>query len=665
MDIEKRIKELTKLINQWNYEYYTLDEPSVTDQEWDKNVRELKTLEAKYPEFILDDSPNRKVGGQVLDKFVKVTHKIPLFSLSDIFNEVEVREFDERIKKEGFKIEYVCELKIDGLALSLTYEKGVLVRGATRGNGVIGEDITNNVKTIRSIPLKLNEPIDIEIRGEIFMSKKALAKINIERQKEGLEPLKNPRNAAAGSVRNLDSNVTASRQLDAFFYHLPNPLDYSIKTHNEALQYMNKLGLKTNNNTKLFDNIDSVINYINEWTTKRKELPYEIDGIVIKLNDVSSQIKLGFTAKYPKWATAYKFPATEVVTKLKDIIFTVGRTGQITPNAVLEPALVQGSVVSRATLHNEKNIIDKNIKIGDMVIIRKAGDVIPEVVCVKTERRNGLEEPFKMIDKCPICGSTLSKKETEADYFCLNKMCDARNIEGLIHFASREAMNIEGLGEQIIEDFYNAGFIKKVTDIYKIEKYKEELMTLEGFGHKSITKLLEAIDNSKTRSLEKLLFGLGIRQVGSKTAKDLAKTYLNIDNLMQATEEELNAIPDIGPIIGQSVASYFKKEENIQIIDNLKSLGLNMDYLGITAITRINKEILNKTFVITGVLSRSRDLIKEDLEALGAKVTDSITNKTDVLIVGDNPGSKYDKAISLKTTIWNEEQLDIELNKTA
>lgn len=658
MDIRKRIDELVEQLNKWNYEYQVLDNPTVSDQEYDNKRHELEKLEEQYPDYIREDSPTQRVGGGVLDEFKKVTHKIPLLSLSNVFNESEIRAFDDRIKKEGVNPHYVCELKIDGLAVSLTYEKGLFVRGATRGDGVIGEDITNNVKTIKTVPLKLTEEVDIDVRGEIYMSKKSLAEINEQRKIDGLELLKNPRNAAAGSVRNLDSRVTASRKLDAFLYHLPNPLDYDIETHHEALTYMKKLGFVVNPNIRYVEDVEGVLDYIAEWTGKRETLPYEIDGIVIKVDSIRSQQKLGFTAKYPKWATAYKFPATEVVTKLKDILFTVGRTGQITPNAVLEPVLVQGSVISRATLHNEKNVIDKDIKIGDMVVIRKAGDVIPEVVSVKKERRTGKEQDFIMIDKCPMCGSKLVKKEDEADYFCVNKHCDARKIEGLIHFASRDAMNIDGLGEKIIEDFYNLGFIRKITDIYHLDQYEEELTELEGYGDKSISNLLESIENSKHNSLEKLLFGLGIRQVGNKMAKVLSKKYLSLDNLMKASEEELNETEDVGPIIAHSIATYFANSDNIKMIEELKKIGLNTEYLGATEIQNTNPNIYGKTFVITGTLSRSRNEIKDQLEALGAKVTESVTSKTDVVIVGEDAGSKYDKAVKLNITIWNEEQLN-------
>ena len=546
MDIKKRVEELTNILNDANYKYYVLDEPTITDQEYDKYLRELEELEQKYKEFARDDSPTKRVGGEVLDSFKKVTHKIPMMSLSDVFSESEVVNFDERIKKEGIRPQYVCELKIDGLSVSLLYEHGKLVRAATRGDGVVGEDITHNVKTIKSVPLTLNEDIDIEVRGEIYMSKKSLEKVNLERIKNGEKPLQNARNGAAGSIRQLDSKVAAKRGLDVWIYHLPNPLDYGIHTHYEALEFMKKLGFKTNPNNRLVNNINEVLEFISEKNAERKSLPYDIDGIVIKVNNIDQQQELGFTAKYPKWATAYKFPAEEVLTRLNDIIFTVGRTGQITPNAVLDPVIVMGSTIARATLHNENYIKEKDLRIGDIVSIRKAGDVIPEVVEVKKERRTGNEKNFEMIHNCPICGTTLVKKEGQVDYFCLNEHCPTRKIESLIHFAERDAMNIDGLGEKIMEDFFNFSFIRTIPDIYLLQTHREDLTRLEGYGEKSVTKLLEAIEKSKSNSLEKLLFGLGIPHVGSKTAKIIASHYHNIDNIMKATLEDLSSINDIG-----------------------------------------------------------------------------------------------------------------------
>ena len=560
--IKKRIEELSEILNEANYHYYVKDDPTITDQEFDKYLRELTELEEKYPEYAKSDSPTKRVGGEVLDSFQKVTHEKPMMSLSDVFSDSEVIAFSERIEKEGIHPKYVCELKIDGLSVSLLYKEGVLIRAATRGDGIVGEDITHNAKTIKSIPLKLKEKINIEVRGEIFMSKKMLEKVNEERIKNGEKPLQNARNAAAGSMRQLDSKVAAKRGLDTYIYHLPNPEDYGIKTHIEALEFMEKLGFKVNPNNRLVNNIHEVLEFILEKTDTRKKLPYDIDGIVIKVNNLTDQTNLGYTAKYPKWATAYKFPAEEVLTKLQDIIFTVGRTGQITPNAVLDPVIVMGSTISRATLHNEDYVREKDLKIGDIVSIRKAGDVIPEVVEVKKERRTGEEKEFVMIKNCPICETVLIKKKDQVDYYCQNEHCPSRKVEGLIHFASRDAMNIEGLGEKVMEDFFNFNFITTIPEIYLLQSHREDLTRLEGYGDKSITKLLEAIEKSKGNSLEKLLFGLGISHVGSKTAKILASYYHDIDNLMKATYEELNAIPDIGEIIAKSVKEYFVNSKN-------------------------------------------------------------------------------------------------------
>ena len=609
MNIKDRIDELVKIINEADYNYHTLDNPTITDQEYDKYIRELFELEEKYPEYINESSPTQRVGGKVLDSFNKITHKITMMSLSNVFNEDEVRNFDEKIRKEGIVPEYVCELKIDGLSVSLIYEKGRLVSAATRGDGVIGEDITENVKTIKTIPLKINKEIDIEVRGEIYMSKKVFENINRIRNEQGRQLFQNPRNAAAGSVRQLDSKVAASRKLDSFIYHLPNPSEYGINTHSDALKFMKELGFKVNNNNRICNNINEVIEFINYYTSSRSELAYEIDGIVIKVNNLELQKKLGFTAKYPKWATAYKFPAEEVLTKLTDIIFTVGRTGQVTPNAVLEPVLVQGSTIRKATLHNEKYVLEKDIKIGDIVSIIKAGDVIPAVLGPKKERRTGDEKEFRMITKCPICDSYLVKKESEADYFCVNEKCPARNIENLVHFVSRNAMNIDGLGEKIIEDLYNLGYIKSISDIYLLDRYKDEIKELEGYGEKSVNNMLSAIENSKNNSLEKLLFALGIRQVGEKTAKILAKEFTTMESLMNATEEDLSNIYDIGEIIADNIVNYFNEEKNIIEINKLKELGINMIYLG-RDIKDENINITNKTFVITGSLSKDRNEIK-------------------------------------------------------
>ena len=654
--IKKRINELIEIIEKANKEYYLEDNPSLTDQEYDRYMAELISLEGRYPELKREDSPTSHVGTKIQDKFNKVTHKISMLSLGNVFNEDEIRTFDERIRKEDDP-KYVCELKIDGLAISLTYEKGVLVRGATRGDGVVGEDITENIRTIKSIPLVLDREIDIEVRGEVYLSKASFEKINKEKELNGEPLFQNCRNAAAGSVRNLDANVTRKRDLDCLIYHLPNPLDYGIKTHYEALQFMKELGFNTNYKAnRLVNNIDEVLDYIKEWTEKRSSLPYDIDGIVIKVNDINMQNHLGFTAKVPKWATAYKFPAEEVVTRLIDIIFTVGRTGKITPNAVLEPVRVAGSTISRATLHNEDNVINKDIRAGDYVVIRKAGDVIPEVVRSLKERRTGTEIPFTMIEKCPICGTNIVRKEEEADYYCPNNECPARKIENIIHFVSRDAMNIDGMGESVVEELYNEGYIKSIIDIYEFDKYKEELIELDGYGKKKIDNLKTAIENSKNNSLEKLLFGLGIRNVGSKTAKILARRFKTLDNLARAPLEELTIIPDIGDIIAKSIVEFFNNEDNKIIINKLKELNINMEYINNSNILE-KDEFKGKTFVLTGTLiSITRDRASELIENLGGKVSSSVSSKTSVVVVGDNPGSKYDKARSLGITIWQEEE---------
>lgn len=653
--MKERMNELINIINEADYNYHTLDNPTITDQEYDKFLRELILIEEEHPDWIREDSPTQHAGGKIIDSFEKVTHKIPMMSLSNVFSESEIASFDEKIRKENINPKYVCELKIDGLSVSLLYEKGKLVRAATRGDGVTGEDITHNAKTIKTIPLKLKEEVDIEVRGEIFMNKKTLEELNEKRKKENQPLLQNCRNAAAGSIRQLDSKVAAERKLDTYIYHLPNPEDYGLKTHQEALDFMTKLGFKTNNNNRLVGTVEEIYEFINEKGELRQQLPYDIDGVVIKVNNIDEQKKLGYTAKYPKWATAYKFPAQEVLTKLTDIIFTVGRTGQITPNAVLEPVIVAGSTISRATLHNEDFVNEKGLKIGDIVSIRKAGDVIPEVVEAKVDRRDGSEKEFQMITQCPMCESTLMKKEGQVDYYCMNPKCPARHIEGLIHFASRDAMNIDGLGERIMEDFYNFHFINNLADIYSLKQYEKDLVRLEGFGDKSITNLLEAIENSKNNSLERLIFGLGIPHVGAKTAKVLAAKFETLDNLMEQTEEELTKVPDIGEIIAKSLTSYFNDNHNRGIIEELKELGLNTKYLGQKVVE--NELFSGKSFVLTGTLTMyTRDEAKEKIESLGGKTVDSVSKKTSVVIVGDAPGSKYRKAQELGIEIWTEEQ---------
>lgn len=658
-NIEKRIEELIDILNKANIDYYKYDNPTISDQEYDKYLRELVNLEEEYPNLKKDNSPTTRVGGFVATEFKKIVHEKPMLSLSNVFNEDEIISFDDKIKKEISNPSYMCELKIDGLSVSLVYKKGKLIYAATRGDGITGEDITHNAKTIKDIPLTLKEDIDIEVRGEIYMSKSSFESLNKIRKQNNEALFANPRNAAAGSVRQLDSSIAAQRNLSCFIYHLPNPQDYGISTQEEAIEFMSNLGFITNPNNKRVDSINELLSFVNEWTTNRDSLPYEIDGIVIKLNSLSGWEKLGNTIKYPRWATAYKFPATEVITKLIDIKFTVGRTGQITPNAVLEPVLLQGSTVSRATLHNENYVKDLGLKIGDYVTLIKAGDVIPAVIGVKKERRTGVEKGFVMIDNCPVCDNKLVKSESGIDHFCNNPICPAKDIEGLIHFAHRDTMNIEGLGERIIEDFYNMGFIKNIPDIYKLSSHRNDLIELEGFGNKSVNNLLESIELSKSNSLEKVLFALGIRHVGKKTAKVLAKRYKNIDALINADIDELTSINDVGEIIAKSIKEYFSDGKNIKLIDELKSLGLNFDYISNGEVSKLE----GMTYVLTGTLEKyKREELTDILESLGAKVTSSVTKKTTGVIVGDKPGSKYDKALKLGIKIYTEEDIDSLIN---
>ena len=652
--MKERMDELINYINKASYEYYVLDNPTITDQEYDDYYNELLSIEEKYPELKREDSPTNRVGGAVLDKFEKVNHDHPMLSFDDIFNEEEIILFDERIKKVVSTAHYTLEPKMDGLSGSLIYKNGVLVRGATRGDGVTGEDITTNIKTIKSVPLRLTEDIDIEVRGEIYMSKKSFLEANREKIKNGEKEFANPRNAAAGSIRQLDSKVAAKRNLDFMAYFIPNPEDYGIKTQKESLEFLRKLGFVTNYKLNGYaKNVKDITNYIDSLSEKRDNLPFEIDGVVLKVDNLEDEKRLGFTSRVPRWGIAYKFPAKEVLTTLKEIKFTVGRTGKITPNAIFSPVHVSGSLVSKATLHNSDYCIDKDVRVGDTISIRKAGDVIPEVVEVKLDRRKEDSVPFKMIENCPMCNSALVRKD--ANHYCKNEHCPSRKIESLIHFSSRDAMYIEGFGESIVEDFYNLGYLKNIDDFYTLDKYKDELMLLEGFGEKSISKLLESASNSKKNSLERLLFGLGIRYVGKKTAKILSKYYKTIDNLIKADFDELKSINDIGDVIAKSIVDYFSDEKNINLINRLKDLNLNMRYLG-EEVNTSNENINGKTFVITGTLSRPRDEIKEEIEGLGGNVTGSVTKKTDYVIAGEKAGSKLTKANELGIKVLTEEE---------
>ncbi|MBR1581814.1 MAG: NAD-dependent DNA ligase LigA [Bacilli bacterium] len=655
-EAKKRHEELVKILERYSYEYYVLDNPTVSDEEYDIKMVELENIENEFPELITRNSPTQRIIGQVLTGFSKITHKERMLSLADVFNIDELKEWDEKLCKNLNRksVEYTVELKIDGLAMSLVYENGELQYCATRGDGLVGEDVTTNVLTIPSIPTHIDIKERVEIRGEIYMPKASFNALNKEKEANGEQLFANARNAAAGSIRNLDSNVARSRKLEGWWYYLQDAENYGIKTHSEALDFIRKLGFNVNPERRVCKNIDEVLAFVDEYTKKRNELDYDIDGIVLKVNDLSLYSEIGYTAKTPKWAVAYKFSPEEVITKLKDIIFTVGRTGKITPNAVLEPARVAGSVVQRATLHNEDFIIEKGLMIGDYVIIRKAGDIIPEVVRPLEERRDGTQIPFEMIHECPDCKQPL--KRIEAMHFCLNPYCPSRKIESLIHFASKDAMDIEGMGEKVCEQFFNEHFIDSIEDIYTLSKYRENIINIEGWSYKSIDSLLEAIEKSKSNSLEKLLFGLGIKEVGSKMARSLAKFYGNIDALAAATFDDLIKLSDVGEVCANSIYNYFRDENNLKLLIRLKELGLNMNYLGNTQIDSSNY-FYDKKVVLTGTLSSyGRKEATELLENLGAHVSGSVSKMTNIVIYGEEAGSKLDKANKLGVQTMNEEE---------
>ncbi|WP_071458413.1 NAD-dependent DNA ligase LigA [Bacillus massilinigeriensis] len=662
---QKKAAELQNLLNQYGYEYYVLDKPSVPDAEYDRLMRELTDIEDAYPELKTPDSPTQRVGGEVLDMFRKVEHAIPMLSLGNAFNEQDLRDFDRRVRQAvGDTATYVCELKIDGLAVSLRYENGMFVLGSTRGDGTIGEDITSNLKTIRSIPLRLNEPVTMEVRGEAFMPKKSFMALNEARSKREEEPFANPRNAAAGSLRQLDPKIAASRNLDIFLYGIGNPDNIGVESHSEGLDYLDRLGFKTNKERRKAKDIDEVISFVESWVERRPDLPYDIDGIVIKVDSLAQQDELGTTAKSPRWAIAYKFPAEEVVTKLIDIELNVGRTGVITPTAVLEPVQVAGTTVQRASLHNEDLIREKDIKIGDLVVVKKAGDIIPEVVNVLAEQRSGAEEDFHMPTHCPECESDLVRLEGEVALRCINPKCPAQIREGLIHFVSRNAMNIDGLGEKVVSQLFGERLITNVADLYKLTK--EQLLRLERMGEKSVNNLLAAIEASKSNSLEKLLFGLGIRLVGAKAAKTLAKEFGTIDALRKASVVELTAINEIGEKMADSIVTYFDSEEVEELLRELEAAGVNMEYKGPRTLAAADSDsfFAGKTVVLTGKLHRlTRNEAKEKIEALGGNVAGSVSKKTHLVIAGEDAGSKLDKAESLGIEVWNEERLLEELNQ--
>ena len=657
---QQRILELRSILDRLAYEYYVLDQPSKSDQEYDRYYQELVALEDEFPQYRDPNSITQRVGGVVLDAFTKVEHKRTMLSLGNAFNLEDLHAFDERVREVVPNARYVVELKIDGLAMSLIYRDGRFVQALTRGDGVVGEDVTHNVKTIPSIPMHIPLQGEVEVRGEVYMPNASFQMLNEEREKNGEELFANPRNAAAGSIRQLDSSVAAKRKLDAFWYYFVNAQEYDIHSHEEALQKMSEMHLRVNPLRKVCERIDEVWQFIEEITEQRNDLPYAIDGMVIKVDDLDAQNRLGSTVKVPRWAIAYKFPAEEVITNLLDIVVTVGRTGRITPNAVLEPVRVAGTTVSAAQLHNEDMIKEKDIRIHDDVVVRKAGDIIPEVVRPLLERRNDTQAVYHFPTHCPICGSELVRFPEEAAHYCINQDCPARVVESMIHFASRDAMDIDTLGDKKVEFFHKQGFLNTIEDIYCLKEHRQELIDLEGFKEKSVDKLLDAIEDSKQNPLEDLIYGLGIRQVGKKAAKVLAKHFLSMDALMAANEEELVAIKDIGQITAESITAFFHEPKNMELIAHLKGYGLRMD----TEAEQIQESSFSgKTIVLTGTLTQmTRNDAKALLESLGANVSGSVSKKTDLVIYGEAAGSKLTKANSLGVMTMDEDTFMKEVN---
>lgn len=653
-DLANRVETLHRLLNQYNHEYYVMDNPSVPDSEYDKLLHELIHIEEEHPEFKTEDSPTVRVGGEAQATFNKVRHDTPMLSLANAFNEEDLRRFDARVREHAGKVEYMCELKIDGLAVSLKYENGRFVQGLTRGDGTIGEDITENLRTIRAIPLKIKKPLTFEVRGEAFMPKASFERLNKEKEEAGEQAFANPRNAAAGSLRQLDSKLAAKRRLSIFLYSVNDFTNFHATSQSEALDELDELGFKTNQNRKRESDIEGVLEYIKYWTEKRQDLSYDIDGIVIKVNDLEEQDELGYTQKSPRWAIAYKFPAEEVVTTLHDIELSVGRTGIVTPTAVLEPVRVAGTTVSRASLHNEDLIHEKDIRIGDSVVIKKAGDIIPEVVRSLPDRRPEGTETYHMPTHCPSCGHELVRLDGEVALRCINPKCPAQLVEGMIHFVSRQAMNIDGLGTKLIMQLYDNEIIKDVADLYYFTK--DDLLPLERMGEKKADNLLNAIEASKENSFEHLLFGLGIRHLGVKASQVIAERFDNMERLFEVTEEELLEIHDIGDKLATSLITYLNNEDIIALIDKLRAKNVNMKYKGIrTSEIESDSEFNGLTVVLTGKLhNMTRTEASKWLEAQGAKTTSSVTKNTDLVIAGEDAGSKLTKAEKLGTEIWSE-----------
>ncbi|MBE8786311.1 NAD-dependent DNA ligase LigA [Enterococcus hirae] len=655
----KRAEELRSRLNRWSREYYVEDKPTVEDYVYDQEYAELVAIEEQYPDLITSDSPTQRVGGKVFSGFEKVTHDIPLYSLNDVFSKDELFAFDQRVQKAiGRPVDYCCELKIDGLSVSLRYENGEFVRGATRGDGTVGENITENLKTVRSVPLKLKDAISIEVRGECFMPKTSFVQLNQAREAEGKDIFANPRNAAAGSLRQLDSKITAKRNLDTFLYTVADFGPMKATTQYDALEELEQIGFHTNHEKRLCHSIDEVWSFIEEYHEKRMDLTYEIDGIVIKVNEFSLQDQLGFTVKAPRWATAYKFPPEEVETKIEEIEWTVGRTGVVTPTAIMTPVRVAGTTVSRASLHNGDYIKLKDIRLNDIVRIYKAGDIIPEVAQVVLDQRPADSEPYVLPTHCPICHSELVHLDEEVALRCINPKCPAQIKEGLNHFVSRNAMNIDGLGPRVLAQMYDKQLVTDVADLYKLTE--EELLTLDKIKEKSANNILTAIHDSKDNSVERLIFGLGIRHVGSKAAKILAEHFGDLETLSKSDFESIIVLDTIGDTIADSVVTYFSNEEVHDLMSELKQAGVNFEYKGIRSsqIETIESPFKEKTVVLTGKLTRfTREEAKETIENLGGKVTGSVSKKTDIVVAGEDAGSKLTKAQELGIDVWSEEKM--------
>lgn len=654
-ELKSRVDELHHLLHKFNYEYHVLDNPSVPDSEYDKLLHELISIEEEHPELKTSDSPTVRVGGPPLSQFEKINHDTPMLSLGNAFNEEDLRKFDQRVRDKVSDIRYTCELKIDGLAVSLKYDNGRFVQGLTRGDGTTGENITENLKTIHAIPLKIKEPLSIEVRGEAYMPRSSFLSLNEQKEKNEEQLFANPRNAAAGSLRQLDSKLTAKRKLDIFLYSVNDLTEIEASSQSEALNNLDELGFKTNKERETFDDIEGVLSFIEKWTEKRNQLPYDIDGIVIKVDDLSQQEELGFTQKSPRWAIAYKFPAEEVLTTLVDIELSIGRTGVVTPTAILEPVRVAGTTVSRASLHNEDLIHEKDIRIGDKVVIKKAGDIIPEVIRSIIESRAEDSEVYHMPTHCPSCDHELVRIEGEVALRCINPKCPAQLVEGIIHFVSRQAMNIDGLGEKIIEQLYTHDKIKDVGDLYYLTK--EDLLPLERMGEKKVQNLLTAIEASKEKSLEHLLFGLGVRHLGIKASGVIAEKFETIDRLFEAQIDDLTEIPDVGHKMAQSLVTYMENEDIQVLIEKLKKKNVNMTYTGVKqSEIEGHPDFSGKTFVLTGKMTEmTRPEATNILQSFGAKVTNSVTKNTDVVIAGEEAGSKLEKAEKLNIEVWSEQ----------